>query len=293
MSVLDELIRGAYDLHCHVYPEVSLEQEARDDDVALMARAAQAEIGGLVLKSHLWPTVDRAYYLQRQFPGVQVFSSVVLNPIAGGIDPLVVEAAARQGARVMFYPTWQSSNDLEKGGFSRFIRGKLTRYGGGEIASARSVVDGRLTPQAMTCLEAAREFDMTVATGHLSASEGLAVIRAARQLGLRTLYTHPHSASIGATLDQMREAAGLGAYIEFVCLAGISLRGYKPRSEVAQLMHDIGPDQCVLSTDAFNTWAPPMPELLRLGAGQLAECGVSHDDLRRMITDNPRRVLGI
>ncbi len=293
MNKLDELIRGAYDLHCHVYPEISLEQEARDDDVGLMTRAAQAEIGGLVLKSHLWPTVERAFYLQRQFPDVQVFSSVVLNPIAGGVDPLVVEAAARQGARVMFFPTWQSTNDLEKGGFSRFVRNKLPSYGGGEIAAARAVVDGALTTAAVACLEAAKEFDLTLATGHLSASEGMVVIREARKIGLRTLFTHPHSASIGATLDQMREAAALGAYVEFVCLAGISLRGYKPRSEVAELMHAIGTDHCVLSTDAFNTWSPPMPELLRLGAGQLAECGIPYDGLRSMVADNPRRVLGV
>ena len=68
MAKLDELIRGAFDLHCHVYPEVSLEQEARHDDVGLVQGVEDAGMAGLVLKSHLWPTVERAYYLQRQFP---------------------------------------------------------------------------------------------------------------------------------------------------------------------------------------------------------------------------------
>jgi len=38
---------------------------------------------------------------------------------------------------------------------------------------------------------------------------------------------------------------------------------------------------------------PPMPEMMRLAVGQLAECGLSSADLRRMTVDNPRRLLGL
>ncbi len=33
---LDELVVGTFDLHCHVYPEMTLEHEARQDDVELI-----------------------------------------------------------------------------------------------------------------------------------------------------------------------------------------------------------------------------------------------------------------
>jgi hypothetical protein len=293
MAKLDELIEGAFDLHCHVYPEISLEAEARNDDVGLVQGVEEAGMGGLVLKSHLWPTMERAYYLQRQFPGVHVFSSVVLNRIAGGIDPLVVEAAARQGAKVVLFPTWQSANDLEHGGFSQVVRGQLPRYGQAEMSGLTASHNGELTPEAEAVLDAARDFDMLVCTGHLRAEEGLMVIRSARRRGLQALFTHPSSPMIGATIQQMQEAASLGAFVEFVCLSGLSLRNYKPRQEVVETIQAVGASQCVVSTDAFNAWAPPMPELLRMGIGQLAACGLPHDELRRTVYDNPRRVLGI
>jgi hypothetical protein len=293
MAKLDELVRGAFDLHCHVYPEISLDAEARNDDVGLVRGVEEAGMGGLVLKSHLWPTVERAYYLQQQFPGVSVISSVVLNTISGGIDPLVVEAAARQGAKVVFFPTWQSANDLDHGGFSEVIRGQLPKYGSSRLTGLVASRDGQLTPAAEAALDAARDYGMLVCTGHLRAEEGLLVIKGARKRGLQALFTHPNSPMIGASLEQMQEAGALGAYVEFVCLQGLSLRNYKPRREVAETIQAIGPEHCVVSTDAFNAWAPPMPELLRLGVGQLAACGLAHDELRRTVYDNPRRALTI
>src|SRR5689334_12343041 len=169
MAKLDELIRGAFDLHCHVYPEVALEHGARNDDVALVQGAEQADMGGLVLKSHMWPTMERAYYLQRQFPGVQVLSSIVLNQVCGGIDPLMVESAARQGAKVVFFPTWQAKADLERGGFSRAIRGMLPTYGPRDVTGLAATRDGQLTPESEAVLDAAKEFGMLVCTGHLDA----------------------------------------------------------------------------------------------------------------------------
>ena len=292
MSRLDDLIVGAFDLHCHVYPEISLEQETRLDDVEQLAAAERAGVAGVVLKSHIWPTTARAYYLAQQFPNVQVISSIVLNQISGGLDPLAVEAAARQGARVVFFPTWQTTNDLHQHGFSNVVNRRLPRYAS-TVQGASVSVDGELTDQALAVLDAAREFDLLVCTGHLAAADGLKVIRAARKRGIRTVFTHPSSHVIGATVAEMREAAALGAYVEFVCLSSISLRPSISRWEETDLIQQIGPEHCCISTDAFNPYAPSQPELLRLGAGQFVECGLSFEDVRTMTADNPRRALGL
>ena len=44
---LDELVAGTIDLHCHVYPEMTLEHEARQDDVDLIDGAVRARMGGV------------------------------------------------------------------------------------------------------------------------------------------------------------------------------------------------------------------------------------------------------
>ena len=291
---LSALLHGAIDLHCHVSPEVSLDQENRLEDDDQIQAAIDAGLAGIVLKSHLWPTVERAYYLGKRFREIQVIGSISLNPIAGGFDPLIVEIAARQGARVVFFPTWQSDNDLEHGGFSSVVRKRMPLYGQSEIASVSVSKDGKLTAQAEAVLDAAKELDLLVTTGHLRAEDGLLVIRGAARRGVRSLYSHPQSSHIGASVAQMQEAASLGAVIEISCLGAISVRAAgMSRAEIVEGIRAVGPEHFVIVSDAFNPYAPPQPELLRMGAGQIVEVGVPIEQVRKMVYDNPRRALGM
>ena len=290
---LDQFLEGVFDLHCHVYPETGLEHEARLDDPGLIEAMRQAGMGGVILKSHLWPTVERAYYLQQRYPEVRIFSSLTMNRVSGGIDPLMVETAARQGAKALFFPTWQAANDLERGGFSRAIRERLPLYGGREIAGIRAADNGRLTPESEDALDVAKAFGLLVCTGHLSPAEGLLVIDGTRKRGLEAVFSHPGSPAVGASMDNMREATGMGAYVEFTCLYALSLRHHIPPRETVEIIQSLGADHCILTTDAFNAWVPPEPELMRLGIGQLLECGMSPEDVRRLTVHNPRKLLGL
>ncbi len=290
---LDELVVGTIDLHCHVYPELTLEHEARQDDTELIEGAVQARMGGVLLKSHFWPTVSRAYYLKKRFPEIRIFSSITLNRVSGGVDPLVVESAALQGAGAVFFPTWQAANDLERGGFSRLVRERLPLAGNDRRPGLTIVENGRLTTETGEVLDVAKSFNLLVCTGHVSPKESLTLIEAARQRGLPVLFSHPSSHVVGASVDEMRQAAEMGAYVEFTALYGLSVRYHLPPRESVKVIQSIGAEHCVLTTDHFNAWVPPMPEMMRLGIGQLAECGVPIADLRRMTVDNPRRLLGL
>ena len=290
---LDELVVGTIDLHCHVYPEITLEHEGRQDDIDLIEGAVRARMGGVLLKSHFWPTVERAYYLRKRFLEIQIFSSITLNRVSGGVDPLVVESAALQGASAVFFPTWQAANDLERGGFSRLVRERLPAAASGRGPGLTVAENGRLTTEAREVLDAAKSFNMLVCTGHVSPKESLTIIEAAAQRGLQVVFSHPSSRVIDASLDEMRQAAGMGAHVEFTALYGLSLRHHIPPLESVKVIQSIGAEHCVLTTDHFNAWVPPMPEMMRLAVGQLAECGLSSADLRRMTVDNPRRLLGL
>ena len=292
---LNELIRGAIDLHCHVYPEVSLEQENRLEDDDQIQAAIDAGLAGIVLKSHLWPTVERAYYLGKRFRQIQVIGSISLNPIAGGFDPLIVEIAARQGARVIFFPTWQSENDLSHGGFSSVVRRRMPLYGPkAEFPAAPVTKDGKLTPAAEQVLDAAKDLDLLVMTGHCRADEGLLVIEGAAKRGVRVIYSHPQSTHIGATNDDLKKAAALGALIEISSLGAISVRAAGlSRAQVAEGIKAVGAEHFVIVSDAFNPYAPPQPELFRMGAGQIVEVGIPIEQVRKMVYDNPRRALGM
>ena len=65
------LVRGAYDLHVHVAPDVP---ERRIDDVALAHRCAEVGLAGFGLKSHYTSTAERAQIVSAAVPGVRVAS---------------------------------------------------------------------------------------------------------------------------------------------------------------------------------------------------------------------------
>src|SRR6185312_9892460 len=97
-----ELIKGAIDVHVHGYPEVSLAWRNRGPDRATIDVARAYGLSGWVLKSHLYPTTDRAHLLQESIEenDFHVFGTITLNPIVGGISTAVVEVAVAHGAKV-------------------------------------------------------------------------------------------------------------------------------------------------------------------------------------------------
>jgi hypothetical protein len=103
-----ELLRGAFDTHIHVGPDVV---ERIIDDVSLARRFEQLGMDGFVLKSHYTSTAERASVVRAAVPGIQALGAIVLNRAVGGMNPLAVEIAAREGARTVWMPTVDSVNE--------------------------------------------------------------------------------------------------------------------------------------------------------------------------------------
>ena len=68
-------------------------------------------MAGFVLKSHYTSTAERASVVSAAVPGVQVLGAIALNRAVGGLNPLAVEVAAREGARTVWMPTVDSVNE--------------------------------------------------------------------------------------------------------------------------------------------------------------------------------------
>jgi hypothetical protein len=100
-----ELVRGAVDYHVHIAPDFA---ERRITDVQLARRCLELGLGGFGLKSHYTPTHERAAVVREAVPGVTVLGSITLNRAVGGLNALAVEVAARQGARLVWFPTVSS-----------------------------------------------------------------------------------------------------------------------------------------------------------------------------------------
>ena len=106
-------MRGAYDLHVHVEPDLATR---RIDDLGLARRFAELGLAGFVLKSHYVPTAERAAVVRAVVPGVRALGSITLNHGVGGLNAQAVEIAARSGARIVWLPTVDAENEAREDG---------------------------------------------------------------------------------------------------------------------------------------------------------------------------------
>jgi len=291
-----DLIAGAIDLHVHGQPDLSRAAVNRGSDASVAALARQYDIRGWVLKSHLWPTMDRAAALQELFDPEEfrVFGSITLNPQNGGVSPAVVEFAAAHGATVIFFPTWGSAADVDRGGYiSTVLARGSAHFDDYATANAISVVDstGRLTSAAADVVDVAATLGLVVGTGHLSFAESTALAEECVDKDVSVFVNHPlHYATDPVELKQFTE---LGAYVEFAAAPLLHPDNHHTIRQVSAAIEEVGVEHTVLSTDVFSRWVPPEPEMLRMFAEQLTYVGVSAGELDTMLVRNPRRVLGI
>ena len=294
-TATDRLLAGAIDFHHHGYPEISFEALTRMDDVDEIAIARGAGMAGLVLKSHMFPTVGRAYHLKRLLPGIEIIPSITLNFAVGGLNALAIESAAKQGAKVIFMPTWSAAHDMERGGMSKHLRHFIDRADTLKPDKGIRLTgsDGKLTQQTRECLDAARQYKMIVCTGHVSPRESIALADGAKEFGINeVIFSHPDSNSVAASREEIRDMAQLGAVCEFCALGCLPMfQRIHPRDFV-EILGEIDEDKVILTTDYFFEWAPPASETLRMLIGTFLMLGVSEKAIAKMVRDTPARALG-
>lgn len=289
-SMEDELIADAIDLHAHVYPEISLSYQGRVTDRQWAEAAQNLGMGGFVMKSHIWPTMERAYLLKTQFPNLRIYGSITLNSNVGGLSPWTVESAVQLGAKVLWFPTWGASFDRqhhEGKYFRRFLPplSKLSPEKGIYLIDSA----GQLKNEVKEILKIAQAADLVVGTGHISPAESLKIAEYCAKIGFgQMVFTHP--ISLGASNQEIEQLADLGCYIELTYLH-VLLQVVKI-SQVLEIIREVGYQKCLLTTDAFFSWTPPAPEMLRMYLGFLHFHGLEPDVIRQMVCENPRKLLG-
>jgi Family of unknown function (DUF6282) len=284
-----ELVRGAYDLHVHVEPDLA---KRRIDDLGLARRFAELGLAGFVLKSHYAPTAERAAVVRAAVPGVRALGAIALNAGVGGLNAQAVEIAARGGARIVWLPTVDSENEASeeapkpaKQPVWRAIQEEFAQAG---VASAPV----QLTESGLAAvLAVVARHDLVLATGHLGRAEIHRAVVAALTAGVsRIVVTHPDYPTQGVPVDEQRELAERGAVLER-CFAPIHT-GKVSWDATFEAIRVTGPQHNVLSTDLGQVANPPVEDGLALMADRLLEAGFSADDVRTMAVVNTRELAG-
>jgi uncharacterized protein DUF6282 len=292
------LLQGAFDLHVHIAPDVV---ERRIDDLTLARRFGELGLGGFQLKSHYTSTAERASVVRAAVPGVRVLGAIALNRSVGGMNPVAVEIAAREGARTVWLPTVDSVN--ESGEETQFPPGakipvwmelqRELRAAGVEIEPVPVVdADGAVLPETRRVLRTIARHGLVLATGHLSRDEIFAVVDAGLEEGVEEIViTHPDFPSQSIPIDDQAELAAKGALLERCFTTPHT--GKVEWDTLFDAIRATGPEHSVVATDLGQTANPPVEDGLGLLVDRLLDAGFDEDEIHTMAVVNTRRLAGV
>jgi hypothetical protein len=274
------LLEGSIDVHVHSYPD----DRPRSIDAIDVAKLAQArKQRAIILKNHYDSTAGLAYIVRKVVPGIDVFGGVALNLTVGGINASAVEhmAAVSGGwGRVVWMPTFDAENQVRTSKENRrFV--PVTR-------------NGELLPEVKDVIAVIAKRDLVLATGHSAPWEGLLILREAKRQGVqRLIVTHAMNTPVSMSVAEMQEAAGLGAFIEFVGGSLTAADAEARMNRYADAIRQIGPEFCILSSDLGQQGNALPPDGFGDFLVSLRRRGFTPQDVDRMAKQNPARLLGL
>jgi microsomal dipeptidase-like Zn-dependent dipeptidase len=282
---------GVVDMHVHSHPDV-FGRNLDDIDVAQIAKSRGMR--GIVLKNHVAETASRAALVMKVVPGVEVFGGIVLNRAVGGINPDAVEWMHRTfGSRgkVVWLPTFESDKHVKT-------------FGKPDAVGLVVAPKGQVTPEMEAILKIVARENLVLGTGHIHPEEIMAVVKRARELGVKSiLVNHALTSVPGLSMAQAKEVAGMGAMIE-VCFLQFQAGPNAPlpflthwtqinAKHVAQLLKETSAGSVLISSDLGQSGNMVHPDGLEAAVAAMKKEGISDADIDTMMRKNPAKLLGL
>jgi hypothetical protein len=282
-------IEGLFDFHVHGSPDI-FARSVNDDEILAMYKDRGVE--GVVLKSHVALTADRAWLARRHVPGIKAFGGVALNSAAGGINPDAVKFMARmQGGfgRIVWLPTFDADHHVKH--FK-------------DAPSGVRVVDdaGKLLPAVREVMKICAAQKLILATGHASAEQVLELVAAAKDMGVeRILVTHAQFEVVNLSEEQMKKVASMGAKLELCSMGALSGPNailpaqkawrYVSPEETAARVKAVGAQHFVLGTDLGQTGHPTPADGYTAWINGLLRNGLTVDQIKQAGRETPGKLL--
>jgi hypothetical protein len=276
-------LQGIVDVHVHSDPDAV---PRNLDGLDTARQAKDAGMRAIVLKNHWEPTVQMAYIVGKVTPGIEVFGAISLDRAVGGVNPEAVRKAAAfagKKLKIVWMPTFDSENSV------RFAKSNMPF-----VSVAK---DGKLLPEVVEVIGIIAKEKAVLATGHSSAAEDLLLVREGRRQGVgQIVVTHPLYAPIHMSIAQMKELAGMGAYIE---LCGNAVLPTQPKEgqlkveDYVATIRQVGPEHVILSGDFGAAANPPHTQGWKQLLAILKKAGVTDGEIDMIARKNPATLLGL
>lgn len=292
-SRISEILKGGVDPHVHSGPSIA---PRAIDHLNLAKEMSKAGLAAVVTKDHDYAGVMCAQMIRDHYPELttQVFSGLVLNNVVGGLNPYAVEHTAAMDGRIVWLPTLAAENHLNWEKTSGWVHPASTQ----KIRPASAVPlfeNGKLRPELLDILDVIAATDIALASGHIHASETRIIFEEARKRGVkRLIFTHPEDI-VGATMEDTKDIADMGAYIEHSLAFFLEGSKFKTRSnEDLQAFIDlVGVERTILCSDLGQTGTLMPMEGLRRGVATCLSLGYSDAQIHQMVGTNAADVIGL
>jgi hypothetical protein len=293
---VERVLEGAVDLHVHPAPSPL---PRRIDAREAGELAGEAGFDAIVVKSHHHSTVMDVLALGEDAggngSGARVYGGIALNSAVGGLNPHAVDLALKMGGRIVWFPTIASPQHIAHHRAHPDLKfPKLAVRLQPEEPVDVFDDDGQLKPEVHQILESIAEADAILASGHMSPASITAVFEAAREKGVRRMLVNHPNFVIEASYDDARHWVGLGALIEHsLCMYDEASSFYHwDLGTLLKWVEAVGAEHSTLGSD-LGQMANPLPtESFRKIVTGLLDRGMPERDVRRMVADNPRELLG-
>jgi hypothetical protein len=277
----EELLQGAYDLHVHAAPSHT---KRSVDDFEIARDAGRAGMGGILIKNHYEPTEARAEIANRHSgSAAKLYGAVALNWPAGGNNPYAVYSCLALGGKLVWMATRDSANSRSFGDM------------GGELYECPGISacdeSGGLKPEVFEVLEAVRQYDAFIATGHLSPAEAHTLCIEARKMNVNTILTHPDWYRTKIDVATQVEISKLGVLVEKVWINVTGSDITAPA--MAASMREIGADRVFMVTDRGQAGEKHPVDEMQSYIACMLEQGLSEDEILRMTQTTPKTILRI
>ncbi|WP_340540406.1 DUF6282 family protein [Nocardioides sp. GXZ039] len=288
---VDTYLEGLVDMHCHSGPspmprEFDHAEGARDGWDRLRMRA-------LVAKCHHHNTqmdVLSQKSLLADIP-TEVIGAVALNTTVGGLNLAQVQLCLGLGGKVVYLPTVSSGRHIDCHAENLGFPTPTVTLTAERIEVVR---DGEVVPELLPIFDEIAAHDAVLNGGHLHPEDIAVCFAAARERGVtKFVVSHPDFV-LGAEPSQCAQFVENGAMIEHelhMYDPGAKMRW--PLEQLLEWIRALGPENTLIGSDLGQAGFPrPVDAFRRVGQG-LMDLGLSGEDLRLIVHDNPRRLLGL
>jgi hypothetical protein len=316
-----DLLKGSIDIHVHAGPHLKTSPRSVTP-IQAAVQARDAGMKALVYMDVFQMSNGTSQIVNEVVDDFQTFGGINLNTIFGGINPRAVKTALTygDGAKYVAFGThsthWMASREGQyfEGEFKTF-QSLYSKFREEELSRSIKIPLDKPSPEIKEILELIATYpEVYLITGHISAPEAVRLVEYAVDNNIKKIVVSSTIFKI-ATIEQLQQMTDLGAMIEYTLAsyghsAGTRKTDYYVELEyasdtipstfpttsvktIAEYINILGEKNSIIATDFGVYTLPPPVEGLREFIALLLDLGVSEQTIKKVIQDNPSKLLDL